>query len=539
MTPIVSVIVPVWNVEPYLPECLDSVLRQTIGRDRLELIAVDDGSTDGSAAILDAYAAEYPEVTVVHETNSGGPGRPRNLGLDRAAGTYVFFLDADDYLGDEALQRLVAMAERNHSDVVLGRSVGLDGRRVPDVYDRSRDSVDIEYVYRTLSVLKLFRRSLIERLGLRFSEGIGAHEDGPFTVEAYFGARRISIVGDYTCYYTRPGGGARRPVPPRDLLERYERDRIEVVARHRPPGVRRDVLLVRHLNEVARVFDRHWLAAALDERREAFDTGARIVRRWYTRRMESRLAPWDAIRIHCLAHGLQAELEDIVAEPLGRVFGDPVRDGDRLFARYPHWRDASAIPDRCFDITRHVSVFQHVTCAELRDHTLHLAGQAYLSLVGGAPVIELHRWPWGPSISITPSLLPSPGLRDRLVSHPMAGFDAAIDLDTVLDGRALSRGSWDVRISVGTPTVRRTAPLEATAVVANAGPGGSETGFLVRTARGHVRLQIGRPSPASRVRDVPPAAKDRSARSLRRVVRASRWGRTMALYIKMHIRVLR
>ena len=488
--PIVSVIVPVWNVEAYLRECLDSVLRQTIGRDQLELIAVDDGSTDGSPAILDAYAAEYPEVTVLHETNSGGPGRPRNLGLDRATGTYVFFLDADDYLGDEALQRLVAMAERNDADVVLGRVVGLDGRRIPDVYERTRDRVDVEQVYRTLSAQKLFRRSLVTRLGLRFDEGIGGHEDGPFTLEAYLAARRISVVGDYSCYFIRPGGGVRPSVPRADLLERIERERIEVVARYRPPGVHRDVLLFRHLTEVARVFNRRWLADGPDERRRAFEAGARIVRRWHSRRMDSSLTPWSAIRIECLSRGLQAELEDIVAAPLDDVFGDPVIEGRRLFARYPHRGEPTHIPDRCFDITPYVSIFQRVTSAELHDHTLHLAGQAYLALVGGSSVVELRRWPRGPSIPITPSALPSPGLRDRQVAHPMAGFDAAVDLDTVLDGGPLSSGSWDVLITVGTPTVRRTAPLDAPVVVRDGRAAGDEP-RLIRTARRSMRLQVG------------------------------------------------
>ena len=104
--PVVSVIVPVYNVEPYLSECLDSVLTQSIGLDRLELIAVDDGSTDGSAEILDRYADRHPDMRVFHEPNSGGPGRPRNVGLNHASGKYIFFLDADDYLGRQALERL-------------------------------------------------------------------------------------------------------------------------------------------------------------------------------------------------------------------------------------------------------------------------------------------------------------------------------------------------------------------------------------------------------------------------------------------------
>ena len=135
---IVSVIVPVFNVEPYLRECLDSVLRQSLGFQRIELIAVDDGSTDGSGRILDEYAS-MRGITVIHESRSGGAGRPRNVGLDIATGTYVFFLDADDYLGTEALERLVEVAERNRLRH-RGRQDG-SGRRPPASDDRFPEGV--------------------------------------------------------------------------------------------------------------------------------------------------------------------------------------------------------------------------------------------------------------------------------------------------------------------------------------------------------------------------------------------------------------
>jgi poly(ribitol-phosphate) beta-N-acetylglucosaminyltransferase len=207
--PVVSVIIPVWNVEPYLRQCLDSVLNQSIGLERLEVIAVDDGSSDGSGALLDEYSGRYRQLKVIHELNSGGSGRPRNVGLDHSSGRYVFFLDADDYLGHEALERLVAMAERNSSDVVLGKMVGVDGRPVPTrACRKNRDRADLKRVYSTLGVLKLFRRSLIERLGLRFAEGLPGGEDGPFTVKAYLEASCISVVADYDCYYCRLRSGS-------------------------------------------------------------------------------------------------------------------------------------------------------------------------------------------------------------------------------------------------------------------------------------------------------------------------------------------
>lgn len=211
----VSVVIPVYNVESYLRQTIDSVLDQTLGRNNLEVVAVDDGSTDGSAELLDSYAQSHPQVRVFHEPNSGGPGRPRNVGLDHARGRYVFFLDADDYLGIEALERLVAMAERNRSDVVMGKVVGIDGRFVARrAYRRTLDRAKLSDVYSTLAVMRLFRRSLIDRVGTRFDEKVEGGEDSPFTAELMLNADVISVVADYDCYYCREPSRQRNEASP-------------------------------------------------------------------------------------------------------------------------------------------------------------------------------------------------------------------------------------------------------------------------------------------------------------------------------------
>ena len=110
--PDVSVIVAVYNTMPYLTECLRSLVTQSIGLDRMEIIAVNDGSTDDSPRELERFAKRYPSVMkVLHQANSGGPATPSNRGLEVARGRYVFFIGSDDYLGHEALERLVAGAD--------------------------------------------------------------------------------------------------------------------------------------------------------------------------------------------------------------------------------------------------------------------------------------------------------------------------------------------------------------------------------------------------------------------------------------------
>ncbi len=93
MSLLISIIIPVYNVEPYLRQCLDSIFEQEA--DNYEVICINDGSTDGSAEILDEYAAKYLNLKVLHVAN-GGTAKARNLGMELAQGEYIWFVDSDD-----------------------------------------------------------------------------------------------------------------------------------------------------------------------------------------------------------------------------------------------------------------------------------------------------------------------------------------------------------------------------------------------------------------------------------------------------------
>jgi glycosyltransferase involved in cell wall biosynthesis len=201
--PAVSVVIAAYNAMPYITHCITSVADQSIGRDALEILAVDDGSTDGTSEELDRLAKEYPTLLqVFHQSNSGGPSAPRNKGLDHARGTFVFFLDADDHLAPEALERMVAMAETNGTDIVLGKMVGVGGRGAPtSMFRRNQPRTDVfsSRVYWTLNPMKLFRRDLLERLDLRFPTDLKIGEDQLFVGPAYLHANGISVIADYDC----------------------------------------------------------------------------------------------------------------------------------------------------------------------------------------------------------------------------------------------------------------------------------------------------------------------------------------------------
>ncbi|MDO4173557.1 MAG: glycosyltransferase family 2 protein [Eubacteriales bacterium] len=116
MEPTVSVLVPVYNVEPYLRQCIDSIMGQTFSD--FELILCDDGSTDCSGQICDTYAAKDSRVRVVHKKNEGLLWTRRVL-LRHATGRYVLFVDSDDWIAPELLEKTVACAQRTGSDIVL------------------------------------------------------------------------------------------------------------------------------------------------------------------------------------------------------------------------------------------------------------------------------------------------------------------------------------------------------------------------------------------------------------------------------------
>ena len=492
---------PVYNVEPYLRECLDSVLAQSIGLDRLELIAVDDGSTDGCAEILDVYADRHPQMQVFHEPNSGGPGRPRNVGLDHAAGTYVFFLDADDYLGHEALERLVDMAERNSSDIVLGKMIGVSGRTAPKrAFLRTRNRAKLTDVY-LLNVFKLFRRALIERLGVRFDETVAGGEDGPFTAELLLSADVVSVVADYRCYYyrDRPTSQTKRvrTEDPADHVVRLAR-RAQLLAERRPPGKDRDLLMSRHVKDMMRPFGALWVTLPPERRRRAFDIGRALLHQWSSPAIEAMLAPPDALRAYCLRHGLIGALEDIIRALMEPVPAQPIVEGRRVFANFPHFRDTCGIPDRCFELTDRIRLHSRVEQAELSDGRLRLSGKARLSYLGGETTVVLKRWPAGEEHRYATRPTPTVAAHERHPGDPHPGFSTEIDLMAASGGSPLPPGPWQVRLAVGPRALRHEVPIviprrkrRALPTVLGAPPGSAVQTRLYRATDGSLRLRIG------------------------------------------------
>ena len=206
--PTLSIVVPVYNVAPYLAACLDSVLRQPFSD--YEVVLVDDGSTDASGSIAASYADRHRNFRLVRQANAG-LGAARNAGVAEARGELLTFLDSDDQLPADAYSTMVSVLRRSRSDFVVGMLQRDDGvrqfatERMRANHASLRVGVTVPEMPRILAdvfaVNKLFRRSFWDSAGMSFPVDL-RYEDQPALTRAFLAARAFDVVPD-TVYLWR------------------------------------------------------------------------------------------------------------------------------------------------------------------------------------------------------------------------------------------------------------------------------------------------------------------------------------------------
>lgn len=212
--PLISIIIPVYNVEHYLSKCIGSILAQ-LPFD-LEILLVDDGSTDNSANICDKYAKKYSEIKVYHKIN-GGVGSARNLGLEVAKGKYIVFLDADDWFDINMFEKICQITQIEHPDMIqfgyyrISENDEIISSYQPVVVDKFCLSFED---YAKLSIYQggmcnfLIKREIIENAHIRFSDNIKYAEDGEFMFKCAYCSKNIYVCSDVFYYYLIRRGSA-------------------------------------------------------------------------------------------------------------------------------------------------------------------------------------------------------------------------------------------------------------------------------------------------------------------------------------------
>lgn len=215
--PIVSVIVPVYNSSEFLRECVDSVLAQTMGD--FEVVCIDDGSTDNSLEILQEYAREDSRIRVYSQRNSG-LGAARNAGMSHVQGKYMFFLDSDDWVVPDLLERCIQEMDRVNLDLLFfgGETFfdtdELEARhaKASSYYVRENEysecstgcelfrALRINHEYRSSACMQVIRTDFIKLTNTRFPEGV-LSEDEVYTLRVLLNSQRAGCISD--CLYRR------------------------------------------------------------------------------------------------------------------------------------------------------------------------------------------------------------------------------------------------------------------------------------------------------------------------------------------------
>lgn len=210
----ISFVIPAYNVEKYIQRCVESIYAQMKEQGLFEVIVVDDGSTDGTLNTLRRLQAEYEKLIVLEQSNQG-PGAARNAGLEKSQGRYIWFVDADDYISENAVAFLLKRLNDEQLDFICfnAKTIDIVGREIISNFPRKMIGSTITGVealkqgFNINSVcLIVWRKSFLERIGVRFLPNVIRGEDSLFCFTAELQAEKILIVDDYFYIYEKREG---------------------------------------------------------------------------------------------------------------------------------------------------------------------------------------------------------------------------------------------------------------------------------------------------------------------------------------------
>ena len=188
-----SIIVPIYNVEKYLPKCLDSLINQTYSN--IEIICVNDGSTDNSLQILEEYANKDKRIKIINQENQG-VSVARNNGIDNATGDYILFVDSDDWLEIYACDILNKKLEKNNSDLIIFNAYIAKNNQCNLGFRCNQENIMYSNMWSIC-----YKREFLNINNIRFPQNIKIAEDHIFKIQSIVIADKISIVDEFLYYY--------------------------------------------------------------------------------------------------------------------------------------------------------------------------------------------------------------------------------------------------------------------------------------------------------------------------------------------------
>lgn len=469
-TPELSVILPIYNVEQYLAECLDSLIAQS-HRD-FEVIVVDDGSPDGSRRIAEEYARRDDRIRIVTREN-GGLGAARNTGVEHAVGEYLTFVDSDDKLPPNAFTKMLQSARRSGSDVVAGAIQRFRSDRtwkptwVTPLHSEPRTAITIDefpgLVRNNYTCSKLFRRDFWSAQGLAFREGV-SYEDQPLVTQLYVAASRIDVVPDVVYLYRQREDASSISQQTASLQDL--RDRISAWRASR-----------REFAQTASkpVYDA-WLQTLFDAHFHWYlrSPGTADFAYWATLRdaivelteeapasVWAATAPESRVPIELARRNRRADVQEFVRREGISPAKFPARVVDGGVRHELPFHDDASLDEALFlrrpeqlTLTHSVQRFRWVDGA-----TMRISGWAYVryvDLIGrdSTTTLVFRNRRTGAERTTTAERCANPGYPppsgDDWIDYTGGGFEAAVDMDEIVGSDRRDGDVWDVRVRVET-----------------------------------------------------------------------------------------
>lgn len=218
----VSIIVPIYNVEKYLKECLDSLLDQTL--EVIEVLLINDGTTDSSGIIAKEYADKYPNLFTYLEKPNGGLSDARNFGMSFAKGEYIAFVDSDDYIAPTMFEKLYNVAKTTSADIVECEFECVfeeTGKHLPIKFHAYKNKQDCLMVDYPNAWNKIYRKEWLDSLSVEFPKGLW-HEDIEFFFKVLPFANMVPVTVHEPLYYYRQRSGSIMSKPDRRILDLHK-----------------------------------------------------------------------------------------------------------------------------------------------------------------------------------------------------------------------------------------------------------------------------------------------------------------------------